>query len=78
MPPHPWSLHWLPNEGLPGKPEFGSPQLLFAAPESKQIGPFTVSDLDGSGEPKIVAAIGDLKGNPKTWSTKYRFVVLGR
>lgn len=77
-PPHMWSLHWLSNDGLPGKPEFGSPQPLFAAPESKQIGPFTVSDLDDSGEPRIVAAIGDLKDNSKTWSTRYRFVVLGR
>ncbi len=77
-PPHRWSLYWLPNEGLPGKPEFGSPQPLFAAPESKQLGPFTVSDLDGDSEPKIVAAIGNLKDNSRIWSTRFRFVVLGR
>jgi hypothetical protein len=78
-PPHLWSLHWLSNEGPPSKPEFGSPQQLFEAPEYKQIGAFTVAEVNGDGTMEIVAAVGDVGRHSKNkWTSKYRFVVLGR
>ena len=78
-PPHSWSLYWLSNEGVPGKPEFGTPQVLFEAPAYKQIGAFTVNELDGDGTSEIVAAVGDVDPNSKRWwVTEFRFVELSR
>lgn len=77
-PPHLWTLYLLRNVGFCGKPTFGKPQQLFAAPPYKQIGAFTVADVDSDGSPEIVAALGNIDPNSKNkWAAEYRFFVLG-
>ena len=54
-------------------------ELLFEAPDYKQLGAFTVSELDGDGTPEIVAAMGSVPRNSKQWlASEHRFFVLGR
>jgi hypothetical protein len=78
-PPNSWALHWLPNNGTPGTPEFGEPQLLFEARDYKQLGAFTVAELDGDRTPEIVAAMGNVPRNSKQWwASTHRIFVLGR
>ncbi|MGZ0170762.1 MAG: hypothetical protein ACKVHE_14500 [Planctomycetales bacterium] len=49
--------------------------MLFEAPAYKQIGGFTVAELDGNGTSEIVAAVGDVDPNSKRWwATEFRFV----
>lgn len=73
-----WRLYWLPNCGTQHKPKFAPPRLLYEAPSGMHLGAFTVTDWNNDGETEVVAALGKLKDNTKSWLTEFRFVVLRR
>ena len=77
--PYLWSVNLLRNVGLCGKPTFGKPQRLFAAPPYKQIGAFMVAAEDSDSSSEIVAAPGITDRDWKQkWASEYRFFALGQ